>query len=228
VFSFVLFQAAPSETDPMAETVKLQTKKREGRGTRKAQKLRVEGMVPAILYGHKLAAVQLSLEHKPLVEAIRHGVRVVEITTDKGTENAQIVEVQWDYLGKDVVHVDLKRVDKDERIHVHVPIELKGIAPGVTAGGQLDQPLHTLHVECPALDVPDSVRVVINELQLEQAIHVKDLKLPEGVKALDDPEAVVVHVILKQAEAEPAAEGEPGAAEPEVITRKKAEEETEE
>ena len=74
-----------------------------------------------------------------------HGVRVVEINTDKGTENAQIVEVQWDYLGKDLVHVDLKRVDKDERIHVHVPIELKGIAPGVTAGGQLYQPLHQAH-----------------------------------------------------------------------------------
>src|SRR3954463_3963982 len=200
---FLLFvQAAPSETDPMAETAVLQTHKREGRGSRQAGKLRQAGRVPAVLYGHKGATVSLALDHKPLVEAIRHGVRVVEINTDKGTENAQIVEVQWDYLGKDVLHVDLKRVDKDERIHVHVPIELKGIAPGVTAGGQLDQPLHSLHIECPALAVPDNVRVVINDLQLEQAIHVKDLNLPEGVKALDDPDLVVVHVILKEAEPE--------------------------
>jgi len=230
---FHLALAAPSETDPiMAETVVLQTHKREGRGTRKAGKLRQKGLVPAVLYGHKEATISLALDHKPLVEAIRHGVRVVEITTDKGTENAQLVEVQWDYLGKDVIHVDLKRVDRDERIHVPVPIELKGIAPGVTAGGQLDQPLHSLHVECPALAVPDSIRVVINELQIEQAIHVRDLKLPEGVKALDDPDLVVVHVIQKQAAPEPAAEGEEvaaaGTAEPEVITRKKAEEEGEE
>jgi large subunit ribosomal protein L25 len=226
-----LFLAAPSETEIMAETVVLQTHKREGRGTRKAGKLRKVGRVPAILYGHKEAAVQLALDHKPLVEAIRHGVRVVEINTDKGTENAQIVEVQWDYLGKDVIHVDLKRVDKDERIHVHVPIELKGIAPGVTAGGQLDQPLHSLNVECPALDVPDNVRVNINELQIEQAIHVRDLKLPENVKVLDDPDAIVVHVIQKQAEPESAVEAAAAAAaaaEPEVITRKKTDEETEE
>jgi large subunit ribosomal protein L25 len=213
----------------MAETVVLQTHKREGRGSRKAAKLRKEGRVPAILYGHKEAEVQLALDHKPLLEALRHGVRVVEINTDKGTENAQIVEVQWDYLGKDLVHVDLKRVDKDERIHVHVPIELKGIAPGVTAGGQLDQPLHSLHVECPAVDVPDNVRVNINELQIEQAIHVRDLKLPENVKVLDDPDAIVVHVIQKLAEPEEAAEAAAAAAaEPEVITRKKTDEETEE
>ena len=215
----------------MAETVTLKTHKREGRGSRKAGKLREEGLVPAVLYGHKQETISLSLDHKPLLEAIKHGVRVVEITTDKGTENAQLVEVQWDYLGKDVIHVDLKRVDKDERIHVPVPIELKGIAPGVTAGGQLDQPLHSLHVECPALAVPDTIRVVINELQIEQAIHVRDLKLPEGVLALDDPDAIVVHVIQKQAAPEPvAAEGEvaAGGAEPEVITRKKAEEEGDE
>lgn len=212
----------------MAETVVLQTHKREGRGSRKAGKLRAKGLVPVILYGHKEATVQLALDHKPLVEAIRHGVRVIEIKTDKGNENAQLVEVQWDYLGKDVIHVDLKRVDKDERIHVHVPIELKGIAPGIAAGGQLDQPLHSLHIECPALAVPDNIRVVINELQIEQAIHVKDLKLPENVKALDDPDAIVVHVLQKQAEPEATGEAAAGAAEPEVITRKKTEEEGEE
>lgn len=208
----------------MAETAVLQTKKREGRGTRTAGKLRKTGQVPAILYGHKEATVSLALEHKQLLEAIRHGVRVVEITTEKGAENAQIVEVQWDHLGKEVLHVDLKRVDKDERIHVHVTVELKGLAPGVTAGGQLDQPMHRLHVECPALAVPDNVRVVINDLQLGQAVHVKDLKLPEGVKALDDPDAIVVHVILKQAEDGSTVEAA-GSVEPEVITRKKTDEE---
>lgn len=208
----------------MAETKTLEIHKREGRGSRLAAKLRKQGRVPAVVYGHKEETLSIAIDHKPLLEAIRHGVRVVEINTDKGTETAQIVEVQWDHLGKDILHIDLKRVDKDERIHVHVPIELKGIAPGVTAGGQLDQPIHTLHIECLALAIPDSIRVNIGELQVEQAIHVKDLKLPENVTALADPDAIVVHVIQKQAEAEPAAEAA-GAAEPEVITRKKSEEE---
>ena len=85
-----------------------------------------------------------------------------------------------------------------------------------------------VHIEgVAALDelrADDSVRVVINELQLEQAIHVKEVKLPENVKALDDPDAVIVHVLKKGAEPEPTAEAAT-TAEPEVITRKKAEEE---
>src|SRR5206468_4967888 len=87
----------------------------------------------------------------------------------------------WDHLGKDVLHIDFERVSADERIEVPVRIELKGIAPGVTGGGILDQPLHTVMVECLAISIPDSIRVNINELQLGAAIHVKDLTLPEGV-----------------------------------------------
>jgi large subunit ribosomal protein L25 len=207
----------------MAETLTLTTYSREGKGSRLAIKLRKTGRVPGVVYGHKQAAVSVALDHKPLLEAVRHGVRVVEIKSDAGVENAQIVEVQWDHLGKEILHVDFKRVDKDERIHVHVPIELKGIAPGTNAGGVLDNPLHTLHVECLALAVPESIKVNISELQVGQAIHVKELKLPDNVKALDDADAVVVHVILKSDEPAPAP-GEGTSAEPEVITKKKAEE----
>src|SRR5439155_17618767 len=104
------------------------------------------------------------------------------------------------HLGKEVLHVDFMRVSQDERIEVPVRIELKGIAPGVTGGGILDQPLHTLTVECLAIRIPDSIRVNINELQLGAAIHVKDLTLPEGVKALADPDAIVVQVMTPAAE----------------------------
>src|SRR5215207_8264755 len=123
------------------ETVVLQTQKREGHGSRRAAKLRTQDKIPCVLYGHKEGTVSLSVDHKPLLEAIKHGARVVELKTEKGTENAQLVEVQWDHLGKDILHVDFKRVDKDERIHIHVVIELKGVAPGIAGGGQLDQPL---------------------------------------------------------------------------------------
>ena len=119
------------------------------------------------------------------------------------------MEVQWDHLGQDVLHVDFRRVSADERIHVTVPIELRGIAPGVTGGGVLDQPLHTLDIECLAVAVPDSIRVNINELQLGAAIHVRDLTLPPDVKALADADAIVVHVTAPQAE--PEAAGRAGA-----------------
>lgn len=213
----------------MAESVVLVTEKREGRGSRRADKLRQQGKVPAVVYGHKEETVSVSVPHDELLSAVRHGARVVDIDVGGKTEKAQIVEVQWDYLGKDVLHVDFKRVSADERIEVEVPIELRGIAPGISGGGVLDQPLHTIRLECPVLAVPESIRVNVSELQLGAAIHIRELKLPDHVKALEDGDAVVVHVTQPKAAAEPTeAAAAPTGAEPEVITRKKGEEEGEE
>jgi large subunit ribosomal protein L25 len=212
----------------MAESVILVTEKRDTHGTRTARRLRAQGKVPGVVYGHKEATVSVLLAADALLSAVRHGARVVDLQSESGLQKAQIAELQWDHLGMEVLHVDFRRVAADERIHVTVPIEVKGIAPGVTAGGILDQPIHTLAVECLAVSVPESIRVNVNELQLGAAIHVRDLHLPPDVTALADPDAIVVHVTAPQAE--PEAGAEPGAeqAEPEVIGRKAAEEESSE
>jgi large subunit ribosomal protein L25 len=210
----------------MTEPTVLQTEKREGRGSHKADKLRKAGKVPGVLYGHKEATVPFSVDHDTLVALIRTGARVIDIASGGATEKAQIMEIQYDYLGKDVLHVDLKRVSADERITLKVRVELKGIAPGASKG-VLDQPLHTLHVECSAIAVPDSIKVNIGELQLGEAIHVKDLTLPSGVKVLDDEDAIIVHITALAAEPE-VKEEVVETAEPEVIRKAKAEDEEEE
>jgi large subunit ribosomal protein L25 len=210
----------------MAESVELKAEKREGHGSRKASHLRKKGQVPGVVYGHKQATISVALSAEELSRLIRHGTHVVDLRLDDGLEKALIRELQWDHLGREILHIDFMRVSKDERIEVPVRIELKGIAPGVTGGGILDQPLHTVMVECLAISIPDSIRVNINELQLGAAIHVKDLTLPEGVKALADPEAIVVQVMTPAAEPEAAAAA--AVAEPEVIGRPKEEEEAEE
>jgi large subunit ribosomal protein L25 len=212
----------------MAESVVLVTEKRDTRGTRTARRLRQKGRVPGVVYGHKEATLSVSVAADSLLSAVRHGARVVDLQSDAGLQKAQIAELQWDHLGVEVLHVDFRRVAADERIHVTVPVEVKGIAPGVTAGGILDQPIHTLAIECLAVSVPDSVRVNINELQLDGAIHVRDLHLPPDVKALVDPDAIVVHIRAPQVEPEAAAAAAAEQAEPEVIGRKAAEEEGEE
>jgi large subunit ribosomal protein L25 len=214
----------------MADSVTLDAQKREGSGTRAAERLRKQGRIPAVVYGHKEATVSLSVGREDLLSALRHGARVVDLKTDGSAETALIREVQWDHLGKEVLHVDFARVSKDERIHVEVRIELRGIAPGVTAGGVLDQPLHAVEIECLAVSIPESIRVNVGELQMDGSIHVRDLHLPEGVVVLTDPDAVVVHVAPKQVEPEaaPAAAPAAGAAEPELIGRKAGEEEGEE
>ena len=145
---------------------------------------------------------------------------------DGKTETVLIQEVQHDHLGSAVLHVDFRRVSRDERIRTTVDIELRGVAPGTNSGGVLDQPLHSVHVECPAVAIPESIRVKIDSLLIGMAIHVKELDLPPGVKILDDPDLVVVQVKQQQVQvvepvvAAPAAEGA-AAAEPEVITKKK-------
>jgi len=213
----------------MAETLVLATKKREGEnGTRAARHLRKHGEIPAVIYGHKQDTVSVTLATEDLTRAIRHGARVVDLQTTAGVETAQIVELQYDHLGKEILHVDFKRVSRDERIKIDVRVELRGIAPGVSGGGVLDQPLHTLEIECLAIAIPDSIRVSIAELQLGNSIHVKDVKAPEGVTILSDPDAIVVQVTAPVAEPEPGAEAAPTSVEPEVIGRKPEEGEGEE
>src|SRR5262245_59443665 len=112
----------------MAETVVLATQKREGRGSRRANHLRKTGRVPAVVYGHKQDALSISLLLEDLARAVRHGARVVDLQLDAGLETAQIVELQWDHLGKEILHADFKRVSRDERITVEVRIELRGNA----------------------------------------------------------------------------------------------------
>jgi large subunit ribosomal protein L25 len=214
----------------MAEAIKLVTQKREAGGTAAARRLRRQGLVPAVVYGHKEATVPVALPADELEKLLRHGSRVVDLETDGSVQTTLVREIQWDHLGKELLHVDFARVAADERVVVTVPLEIRGTAPGIAAGGVLDQPLHTLSVECLVTSVPGSIRVNVGELQLGQAIHVRELTLPPGVAAKTDPDAIVVHVTAKQEEGETTAAAIPGAAEsaePEVIGRQKAEEEGE-
>jgi len=211
----------------MAESVAFVGEPRQPKGTTEARRLRRNGLVPAVVYGHGEETLSISLPRAEVVNAIRHGVRVVDLRAGNKEEKALIKDVQWDHLGKELLHVDFARVSMDERIIVSVPLQLRGTAPGVNAGGVLDQPIHSVSVECLAISIPESIRVNIHELQIDSAIYVRDLVLPPDVKVMTDPDAIVVHVTAPVAEPEPAAAAAeaPGAAEPEVIGRPKAEEE---
>ena len=207
----------------MADALQLKTEPRTGKGSRDAARLRKAGRVPAVVYGHKEAVANISVSRDELASAIRHHARTLDLIVNGKTETVLIQQVQHDHLGSGLVHIDFRRVSKDERVRTVVAIELRGTAPGVTGGGVLDQPLHKIHIECPVMAIPASIRVKIEGLLLGQAIHVKELELPPGVTALDDPDLVVVQVKQQQAEVLPETPlvGEAGAAEPEIITKKK-------
>jgi large subunit ribosomal protein L25 len=208
----------------MADTVKLMTEQRTGQGSRDAARLRKAGRVPAVVYGHKQTPAAITVSREELESALRHHARTLDLQIDGKNETVLIQEVQHDHLGTGLVHVDFRRISRDERVRTVVEIELRGTAPGATGGGVLDQPLHQIHVECPAMAIPDSIRVKIDSLLLGMAIHVKELELPPDVKALDDPDLVVVQIKQAQvpvAVTPTALPAEGAAAEPEVITKKK-------
>jgi large subunit ribosomal protein L25 len=215
----------------MAGIVTLKADPRQGSGSRAADKLRKKGLVPAIVYGHKEANLAVAVSAEELDRAIRvlHA-RVLDLQLDGKTETVLIRELQWDHLGKTMLHVDFERKSRTEAVRVTIPVELRN-APKVTGGGVLDQPLHTLHVECPLGAIPEGIRIDLTNLTLGAPIHVRELTLPEGVKALDPPEAVVVQLKLPGIEptaVTAATAAVPGAAEPEVIKKEKKAEETEE
>lgn len=214
----------------MATTAKLSVKRRDVSGSKGCRKLRQTGQVPGNLYGHKEAPVALACGGADVMAAIRSGAHVIDVELDGASSKALIREVQWDFLGKELVHFDLMRVDPHERLTVEVHVELKGTAPGVLSGGVLDHTLRTLTIECPAVEIPDNIIVKINTLEVGQMLHVRELEVPANVKVLNNPESVVVRIAKpgEVPETGAGAPGEEGPAQPEVIGKKPTDEEGEE
>jgi large subunit ribosomal protein L25 len=204
----------------MAETATLKAEPRTGSGSRKADKLRKAGRVPGIVYGHKEANVAVSVAADELDRLIRvQHARVLNLQLDGKTETVLVRDLQWDHLGRFMLHVDFARVSASDRVKVTVPVELRN-SPKATGGGVLDQPLHTLHVECSPTAIPEAIRIDITNLTLGAPIHVRELTLPAGVTVLEAPEAVVVQLKLPGAEPAVSAPAEPGTG-PEVIKKEK-------
>jgi len=206
----------------MANATKIDAQKRTGKGSRAAARLRLEGQIPTNLYGHGQESTMLTMPEEVIRPLVYSGHKLVEIHCEGKVETALVREVQWDPFSKYITHVDFVRIDVNERVHVVVPVQLRGTAPGVILGGILEQPLHSLHIEASAADVPDMIVVKIDALQLGQSIHVRDLTdLPTGVTVKGAPDRIVVHVVA--ARAEDIKPIEPGAAQmqPEVVKKKK-------
>lgn len=210
----------------MSEMMVIKAVSRQERGSRAARRIRAEGRVPAVLYGHHEEVLSLSVDGGEIDHVVKtHAHALLELHVDGTPESAIIKDCQFDFLGREILHVDFARVSKDERIKMDVQVVIKGVAPGVAEGGVVDQHVHHLAIECPVNAITEQVVVNINHLHLDQAVLVKDLVLQEGTKVLADPDLMVVQIVKPRAMSEePAVPAEPGAAEPEVIRREAKEE----
>jgi len=205
--------------------VSLSAKVRNERGSRAARRLREHGLVPAILYGHGQESVSLSVPGEQIQHIVHQGTKLVDLTGDVA-DTALIRDVQWDTFGGYVLHLDFYRVSAGELVETTLTVVLRGEAPGVKAGGLVEQVQHELEIECPVSSLPDRLELNIKSLELGGAIHAREVPLPEGAQLLSDPDSVIVHCVMPLREEEveaPAAPAEAG--EPEVIGRKPAEDE---
>jgi large subunit ribosomal protein L25 len=203
----------------MAQSIQVTVKPRSELGSRANKRLRDSGQIPGVIYGHKEAVVPVTLPRKEVANHLSHGAHIFDLSLDGKSEKVLVKEVQYDHLGIEVIHVDFARVSADERVEVTVPLELKGEPAGESEGGVLQQIVAELEIECLVTDIPSVIVHNVSEMKLDDVLHIKELKLPPGVKALQDEDLVVAQVktIEEEAPAEAAAEG---AAEPEVIGRK--------
>lgn len=204
------------------QSVQINAQPRSELGSRANKRLRDAGMLPGVIYGHKEAVVPVTLPRKEVVTQLDKGTHLFDLAIDGKSEKVLIKEVQYDHLGKDVIHVDFARVSLDEKVEVTVPLILKGTPKGEAEGAVLQQIISELEIECLVTDIPHDITQNVSDLEKDAVLHIKDLKLPPGVRVLQDEDLIVATVreIAEEAAAPEAAEG---AAEPEIIGKKKEE-----
>lgn len=206
---------------------KLEVQPREDRRSNAMKRLRKSGYVPCILYGLKQEPRSLKMHKDTLNAFLREGIRMAELKMEDQVQSALLKAVQYDYLGENVLHADFFRVDLAETLKIRIPIKFSGMAKGQAAGGMVEQKVSQLEVECLPGNIPEEISISLQDLDVGQSVHLKELSLPEGVKCMLDPETVLVTVSLAVEEEEEEeekkeveeSEGVDGV-EPEVIQRK--------
>lgn len=176
----------------MEKALQLKAEIREQTGSKHAMHIRKQGRIPAIIYGHKEEPTAVSLDAHSFAEGLHRGHRLLDVQIGRKKEKMLVKDLQYDHLGKNIIHADLIRVDVSETVKVTVPIELKGIAQGTHEGGIIEEHIDHLEVECKVIDIPESIVVSVKEIGVGDNLHAGDIELPAGVKLASSPEALLV------------------------------------
>jgi len=215
-----------SEYEMTTDKISINADIRERTGTRFSQRLRNTGRLPGVIYGKDTNPTSVSLDEKELLEHLHAGARVLHLNVAGSDETCLVKDLQFGYLGDNVIHVDFARVNLDQVVTVNVPVTTVGKPKLASEPGAMVETVRTeIEVVCKVSDIPHEIRVDITEM--EEAITVGDLEFPAGVEPTLEPDKHIVHITFvkeEEAEGEEAevdAEGE----EPEVIAKEKTAEE---
>ena len=213
---------------------KVQARQRDGRGKNDARRARRDGMVPITVYGGGAETVAAVAPLRDLAailrsESGRNTIFTIEVE-GLGPSEVMFHDRQIDPIRGRLIHADLTRLVKGQKIEVTVPLHLEGEPYGVREKqGVLEQIVREIEIRCEPRSIPDSIDVDVSNLDVHDVLHVSDLVVAEGIEILEDPEAVIatVGIVKEEVVVAPVVEGEEPA-EPEVIGKGKKEEEGEE
>ena len=181
------------------ERVKLTVQERESRGSAASRRLRENGLVPGVLYGNGGQAHPFCIEERELRRVLTgdHGLHAILDVVLEGQQKAHhavLKEYQLDPTRARLLHIDLQEVRLDQAIQTQVVVELVGESEGVKEGGVLSQVYREVNVEALPMEVPDRLELDVSSMVIGDTLRVSDLRVPEGVKLLDDPETVLASV----------------------------------
>ena len=209
----------------MHDTPTISASTRQRTGTLYSQRLRKQGRLPAVIYGHKKTPISVSVDEKEILILLHGGAHVLEVKVEGGSKETCLVkDLQFGYLGDNVIHIDFARVDLDEEVTVNVHLNFVG-APELAKKAEaiLTHDITELEIICKVNAIPEEIRVDLTAMGDATLFTIGQIELPAGLKATSEPDLPVCHISFihkEEAEGEEV-EIDTGVAEPEVITEAK-------
>ena len=165
---------------------------RAEKGGRSARILRKDGIIPANYYYKGEENINLSVVKLELLKSLRSGHRIFEVNLKGGTQYVMLKEIQYHPVTDDIIHVDLMRIRRDEKITISVPLVLEGTAIGVKEGGVVMQNLISIEIMCLPSDIPEQIAIDISDLEIQTSLNVEDLEVSEELEILTSSDLTVV------------------------------------
>jgi len=190
------------------DTMTLDANIRDRKGSRYAQRLRAEGRIPAVIYGGGSEPISICLDNKETLKGLTSGSRVFEINLEGKSETCMVKDLQFGWLGDDLIHLDLTRVDLDQIVETNVAIHFIGTPPAMNAtNAALETALSELRVSCKVKDIPDEIIVRLESME-GMILTASDIEIPANTTLLNDPGDKVCQVSIAEEDSDDDADKE--------------------